>query len=399
MNVTDSFTYPIGGRPAIVIAAYNRPHSLFRLLTAVAAADYPIGDDTPLVISLDGGGGEEVEQVANDFEWKAGTKRVICHPKNLGLRKHILSCGDLTREYGSIILLEDDTVASPAFYKYSCAANSFYGEKENIAQVSLYAYEYSELDLARFHPLQDGHDAYFMQWASSRGQLWNLRQWNDFKIWYDEHADKDLSNVPVPPRVLRWPESSWKKYFQIYLVQSEKYVVYPYIGYSTNFGDTGENVVAGTLPAVQTPIALDAPRTFRWCPFDTSIVRYDCYLQPMKRLVDRIQPDLASYDYEVDLHGTRGLNTIRAKYLLSIRNCDEPLKAYAWNLFPFEMNVTLGEEGRDIFFGETNKFSLEVSSIKDMRLALWSGRLLNVPQSIKCAVIKLFYKHLCSRRG
>ena len=46
-------------KPAIVIAAYNRPDSLKRLLSFIDAASF-IYDDIPLVISIDGGGDVKV---------------------------------------------------------------------------------------------------------------------------------------------------------------------------------------------------------------------------------------------------------------------------------------------------------------------------------------------------
>lgn len=379
-------------RPAIVIAAYNRPHSFSRLLLSVAGADYSLHDDIPLVISIDGGGCADVVKIANDFEWNFGEKKVIHHSHNLGLREHILRCGDLTVKYEAIIMLEDDTVVSPAFYKYASAMNSFYGGDETIAQVSLYAYEYSELDLARFHPLSDGHDVYFMQWASSWGQMWDSRQWSGFRVWFAEHLNEDLSRTSIPRQVVSWPQTSWKKYFLAYLVETSRFVVYPYTGYATNYGDSGENVTSGSLPVVQSPIALDAPTNFRCCSFDSSSIRYDCYFQPSKKLIDLIQPELANYDYEVDLQGTKSVDEVNCKYVLSVRHCAQPMRSCAWNLFPLELNLALDEPGQDIFFGETAQFDSRLGLVKEMRLALWSKRILGVPASIRYAIIKVCYK-------
>ena len=94
--------------PAIVVVTYNRPDSLTRLLGSLSKARYP--DGVPLVISIDGGGNRErkVVKTAEEFPWPHGKKKVICHEKNLGLREHILSCGDLTERYDSEILLGID---------------------------------------------------------------------------------------------------------------------------------------------------------------------------------------------------------------------------------------------------------------------------------------------------
>jgi glycosyltransferase involved in cell wall biosynthesis len=197
-------------RPAIVIAAYNRPHSLSRLLSMVLTAEYPDAGGVSLVISIDGGGADEVIRIANEFEWLFGDKEVIAHSKNLGLREHILCCGDLSQKYGAIIMLEDDIVVSPAFYQYASELGGFYYDDAQVAQVSLYAYEYGELSLERFHPLNIGYDVFFMQWASSWGQLWTDRQWHAFREWYVGHSGDLVKKPKLPEYVRGWPASSWK---------------------------------------------------------------------------------------------------------------------------------------------------------------------------------------------
>lgn len=116
--------------PAIVVVAYNRSKSLERLLCSIASANYVDYSNITLVISIDGGGTGECEQVANSFQWEYGEKRIICHNENLGLKRHIVSCGDLTKQYDSIILLEEDIYVSPYFYDYSVRTASYYQSEE-----------------------------------------------------------------------------------------------------------------------------------------------------------------------------------------------------------------------------------------------------------------------------
>src|SRR6188768_3670403 len=91
--------------PAIVVSAYNREQSLLRLLSSLEQGEYPNSRVT-LVISIDKGDNKDVIQAAEAFKWRHGEKRIIQHQQHLGLREHILSCGDLTKEYGNIILFE-----------------------------------------------------------------------------------------------------------------------------------------------------------------------------------------------------------------------------------------------------------------------------------------------------
>ncbi|MEL6484270.1 MAG: hypothetical protein AAFP96_05420, partial [Bacteroidota bacterium] len=92
--------------PAIVVVAFNRPKSLKRVLKSVQTAFYPSEIEIPLIISIDySPTNKEVLEIAHDFTWKNGAKQVIQHRENLGLKEHILSCGDLSEKYGGVIVL------------------------------------------------------------------------------------------------------------------------------------------------------------------------------------------------------------------------------------------------------------------------------------------------------
>ena len=84
-------------RPAIVVTAYNRPRSLKRILASIAGMK--AAADVPLIISIDNKApdNQDVLAIANDFKWPFGEKEVIYRPEHMGLRKHILACGDLSR--------------------------------------------------------------------------------------------------------------------------------------------------------------------------------------------------------------------------------------------------------------------------------------------------------------
>ena len=119
----------------VVIAAYDRSETLRRLLNSVKKGVYP--DKVKLIISIDGGGDSDVMSIARNFKWIYGEKQVIHHKNNIGLRNHIISCGNLTQEHDGIILLEDDLFVSPYFYVYAIQAMNFYSSDENIAGISL----------------------------------------------------------------------------------------------------------------------------------------------------------------------------------------------------------------------------------------------------------------------
>ena len=111
---------------AIVVVAYNRPHALNRLLSSIKQADYSGYSNIQLIISIDFSGNDDCFVLADSFEWEWGKKEIVRHPENLGLKKHILLCGDISEQHDGVIILEDDLFVSPAFYDYAQQAYLFY---------------------------------------------------------------------------------------------------------------------------------------------------------------------------------------------------------------------------------------------------------------------------------
>src|SRR5690625_1023767 len=170
MNVKEEFM-----KLPIVVIAYNRDLTLKRLLNSLDQANYD-EDNVDLIISIDKTNNSSVYQIAEKFEWRYGSKIIIKREENLGLRKHVLTCGDLVLKYDGLIMLEDDLVVSPAFYQFATEATLFYNNDSNIAGISLYTYRISEFsNLRTFIPMQDDSDIFYMKVPSSWGQLWTKK--------------------------------------------------------------------------------------------------------------------------------------------------------------------------------------------------------------------------------
>jgi glycosyltransferase involved in cell wall biosynthesis len=276
--------------PAIVIVTYNRPHSLIRILESIQQGMYPENDTISLIISIDGGSSNNktIVEIAESFQWNYGSKKIIAHEKNFGLKKHILACGDLSYEYGAVIVLEDDIVVSPGFYLYAQSIGEFYKDDEKINQVSLYSYKIVEYVNVPFYPLSTGDDVYFLQSGSSWGQLWTNQQWRRFRIWLSENESLVcMEDIEIPEYVKQWPnDSSWKKWYNIFLVETDTYSVVPYQSYSSNVGDDGihhKNI--GNL--LQVPLAYSGNK-FRLPLIKDSICVYDAFFEMETRRFTRI---------------------------------------------------------------------------------------------------------------
>lgn len=353
--------------PVIVVVAFNRINSLKRLLNSLENAHYE--EEVKLIISIDRGNNQDVFQYANEFIWEYGEKEVIYQEINLGLKKHILKCGDLTQRYGSIILLEDDLYVSPYFYDYAKQAIIFYKDDENISQISLYKHSINNNTFNKFTHLEGNSDNFFMQFASSWGQIWTNKQWKGFREWF---KDNDLSITQkdnLSDFVINWKETSWLKYFIKYNVENNKFVVYPKISLTSNFSDAGTNNVLNQIYLYQQSLLIEK-KDFKFKKLDESICIYDSYYEIHNKVSEIFFPNYK--DIEFDLYGTKKLHKIKSKYLVSVKICKIPIKEYGLVMKPQECNILNNIKGNDIAFGLTENFTKELNpNIKKKRFKFY----------------------------
>lgn len=329
--------------PAIVIPAYNRPRCLQRLLQGVAGAHYPAGQSITLVISIDTSGSNDVAEVAEGFEWLFGQKIIVKHPAHLGLLRHILYCGNLSKTYGSIALLEDDLLVSAYFYHYACMALGYYHSDARIAGISLYHYEIAENGYYPFLPLDDGSDVYFMQVASSWGQAWTAAQWAAFADWLK--ANPFSANPAFPDYLQEWSDQSWKKRFIGYLMQTGKYFVFPRLSLTTNTGEPGTHAITKGL--YQTPLQM-AAKNYRFISLEESGAIYDAFFELLPHCLNRFCPHLAPYSYTTDLYATKTTAQITTPYVLTTRAVTRAVATYGLQMLPNVLNVVYNQPGATI---------------------------------------------------
>ena len=351
------------GKIALVVVGYNRPDSIRRILKSLAEAQYDY-ENIQLVVSIDHSGNEEVVQAAKDFVWKYGPKRVWYRPERLGLRKHIISCGDLTEEYGAVMILEDDLLVSPDFYNYAMQALEKYGEHPKIAGIGLNSRKELLESPYPFYPLHRGDDVYFQQFATSWGQVWNRRMWSDFKVWYEAHQELP-QNPEVPMTILRYPETSWAKFYQSYVVAEQKFYVFSYESLTTNFGDAGEHFNHSSS-AFQS-VLFYGKKEYRMPEFEDG-VKYDIYGEPlgMGQYLGIPEEELTC-----DFWGRKQEASYR-KYLLTC--CRRPFKAvrqFSMCMKPMELNVMKEIPGKELTLYDTTEADPAFKPDKQDRIRLF----------------------------
>lgn len=328
---------------AIILPCYNRIEALKELCATLKKADY-LGDKVDLVFSIDYSGTDIVSRFANSYNWPYGNKRVIIHEHNIGLRNNILFCGDLTSEYDAVIIIEDDLEVTPSFYRYAKQAAEFYDNDDRIAGVSIFAYHLEELTISEFYPYYEGYDGCFIQWASSWGQLWTRKHWKGFRDWYSE--DMDISNINMPKRVKEW-KKSWKKYYIAYLVETNKYFVFPFLSHIYNGNKAGGVHTSGTEPIIEviTSSPLDLTiRDYHFAKLDDVEHKYDVFFQH-EPLYVYVQGK--SYFCEFDLYGHK--EKPEMPYIITSRNCSKTIiiESFDCGMIPFEQNIILNKKGKN----------------------------------------------------
>ena len=334
-NIIDKDSVLLNEGPTIVVVGYNRPDTLARLLNNLESSIYD--SPTRLVISIDKGECNKTVELARNFNWSHGEKVFIPREKNLGLKEHVLVCGDLTQKYGSIILLEDDLFVSRYFYQYAKEALKYYDSDKSIAGISLYSHRYNESATLSFEPLKDDSDVFFLQLPSSWGQAWSANQWSSFRKWFKENPEIEPDSK-VPPDVLYWPDTSWKKHFINYMVNTNKYFVYPSsVSYSTNCGDSGTHHI-GKRTILQVPL-LSLPRINRFKHFRSSDLKYDAFCEISPDFLKKNYEELNKYDFTVDLYGLKSPHLHKSEYFLTTRRVKKRERSFGLDLKPHEQNI------------------------------------------------------------
>lgn len=357
----------------ICIIAYNRLLSLQRLLRSLEAAIYD--EPVPLIISIDKSDTDIVSEYANHYIWKNGEKRVVVHQLNLGLRKHILQCGEFLSEFDALIVLEDDISVAPNFYLYAKQCAIQFGSDDRIAGISLYNFPLNYHNQLPFYPLHSDSDVYLMQCAQSWGQVWLKRQWFAFKTWYEGHSNEFELLSHLPRSICSWPKSSWLKYHTRYCIEQNKYFIFPYVSLSTNNSDSGtHNQIKNTL--FQSFLLYGEKRKYNLNPS----VLYDAFFEN-ELLYDILK--LNEDSLCIDFYGEK-CNRLGKRFWLTRKILPYKIvKSYALLLKPYEWNIIYDNEGEELFLYD---ISISVYNGKKNKKSLFYSYIYNINYGFVCVL-------------
>ena len=337
--------------PAIVVVGYNRPESIKRLLSSICNAVIPHQNVT-LIISIDlSEKSEEIKDIADRCHWPYGKKKIRIFSERQGLRNHIISCGNLSEEYGAVIILEDDLVVAKGFYQYVFEVMNYYADADWMAGVALYRHHWTEFAHCEFEPEHNDSDVYLAQYGVTWGQAWSWNQWKKFKIWYLQHVGKlEYKDDIIPRRVTNWGDNSWGKYFAHYLVDQNQYYVVPFESMSTNYSDIGEHRNNASV-TYQVPLS-NKISNFNMTNYQNCIV-YDSFFE--RKYLNKYLPEgLSEEGVAIDIYGLKALG--KSRYILSTSCLGyKVIKSYGLIFRPHEMNIIHDIPGDDIYLYDTKQ--------------------------------------------
>ncbi|MCM1140480.1 MAG: hypothetical protein NC453_18075 [Muribaculum sp.] len=331
---------------AICVIGYNRLDSISRLLNSLSNGKYHRERRITLYISIDKSESDEVLNFAKSYCWTNGEKIVIEHDKNLGLRKHILSCGSLLNHHDALIVLEDDIVVAESFYMYATQTVTEYFDNPEIAGISLYNFPLNYHNSYPFIPLKSDSDVYMMQNAQSWGQIWMKKQWREFMNWYNLHSEEFSQMSHLPKSICSWPKSSWLKYHTRYCIEEGKYFIYPYTSMSTCFSDCGVHVDKNNT-YYQAPLVIGQISKLRLEP----TIKYDSFFE-----CENIYTWLKLNPTElcIDFYGDKN-NALNKRYWLTRKALPySVLKSFALSLKPYPINIFMDISGVELFLYDTS---------------------------------------------
>lgn len=336
--------------PVIIIPAFSREKSLARLLESIRLSSFP-KNIVKIIISLDGDYSHSVLDVAENFilDCPELNVEIIKRAVNIGLKEHILWCGDLTIQYESVIILEDDLIVANDFYQYASEALEFYKDIDDVAGVSLYGQKFNEYVNLPFEAMPNGNDTYFMQIASSWGQAWTKNQWAAFKEWYENVDSEYIKNLAeLPSQVSNWPETSWKKFFSAFIAEQNKYFVYPFLSRTSNCADDGGQHTKSQINYLQVPLALNyySFNSCSFCEFTKKTIKYDAFMEAVIPDGFHFQGENIS-SIAIDLYGLKPEKLLKEfKYTITSKKCKKSISKIPIRYKPIENNIFLFNENQ-----------------------------------------------------
>ena len=235
----------------IVLFVYNRLDHTKKTIDKLKNNSLAV--DSEIFIYSDASKGTEdlveVSRVRNYIKSINGFKKIIIIEReiNFGLAKSIINgVSEVVKQFGKVIVLEDDLITSPYFLNFMNDALQFYESNNDIGSITGFNY-----------PLKINSNYSYGSYLYPRCSSKSWAIWQD--VWEDIEFDENeiirkwtLTNIetkilPYGKDLIRMFRSqmlqnidSWAVRFAINQIMLDRYTVYPFESYVTDIGgDSG----------------------------------------------------------------------------------------------------------------------------------------------------------------
>ncbi|WP_018403787.1 glycosyltransferase [Marinobacter gelidimuriae] len=169
----------------VVLFVYNRPQHTRQTVEALLKND--LADQSDLIVFSDAAKNSDaarhVQEVRDYLKTTTGFKsvRIVEREENLGLAKSIIhGVTEVVNQYGKVIVLEDDIVASPSFLTFMNEALDFFQENKKVWHIGGWIYPIDTSGL---------NDTFLWRVMN----CWGWATWSDRWAHFEKDTDKLLS--------------------------------------------------------------------------------------------------------------------------------------------------------------------------------------------------------------
>ncbi|MFH0233944.1 MULTISPECIES: hypothetical protein [unclassified Vibrio] len=296
----------------ICVICYNRLDAASRVFSTLSEAQF--NQDVEIIASIDYSKSQgQMVDLFTSYYWGDKKTRLVTYNNNLGLKQHVLSCGDLVKDYDLLVLIEEDLYISHFFENYLVSSYYLSRSEPKLGGISLYSYTRNEDDKVDFRPCIDSFDNYYLQFPSSWGFAITQKQWGDFRAWLSFNDCETFTDDLLPQYICRWSKQSWKKHYARYLVHTGKYFSYPRYSLTSNPGLAGSHHF-GIKGLYSVPVCL-AERDWKLGSVDSSLSIYDVNFSSTRSVHD----DDGFYSHGVERPTNKG-EYIADNFYLNLRD-------------------------------------------------------------------------------
>lgn len=242
----------------IILFVYNRPDHTLRTLKALENNN--LASESELFIYADAAKNEQskaaVEQVREIISrnWKFKTVTLILRESNCGLAANVIDgVTKIVKQYGQVIVLEDDLVTSPFALQYFNDALELYRHQDQVMQISGYGYPVKDIETLP--------ETFFFRVANSWGWATWDRAWNrfnsDINNLTDDFTADQIHQFSIEGKENFWKQvkefkagkiNSWAIRWYASVFKNNGLVLYPRNSLTQNIGNDG----SGTHTAAET---------------------------------------------------------------------------------------------------------------------------------------------------